>query len=214
RERPHLIVLDINMPGMNGVEVLRKLRAKNYDGGVMVLTGVQDEKLLNEALNLGYIDIVGKPADLERIRLAIEVSLILLIRSPTRRFSLSCTDGATALTVAGRFYPLYGAADWLAVTNRVLSLITIWVAAILVLLYKRAEEERERLIRELQVALENIKTLRGLLPICSSCKKIRDDHGYWNQLETYIGAHSGAEFTHGLCPECAQKLYPDYYASK
>ncbi len=77
RERPHLIVLDINMPGMNGVEVLRKLRAKNYDGGVMVLTGVQDEKLLNEALNLGSIDIVGKPADLERIRLAIEVSLIL-----------------------------------------------------------------------------------------------------------------------------------------
>jgi len=77
RERPHLIVLDINMPGMNGVEVLRKLRAKNYAGGVMVLTGVQDEKLLNEALNLGSIDIVGKPADLERIRLAIEVSLIL-----------------------------------------------------------------------------------------------------------------------------------------
>jgi len=77
RERPHLIVLDINMPGMNGVEVLRKLRAKNYAGGVMVLTGVQDEKLLNEALNLGSIDIIGKPADLERIRLAIEVSLIL-----------------------------------------------------------------------------------------------------------------------------------------
>jgi hypothetical protein len=100
------------------------------------------------------------------------------------------------------------------VTNRWLSLITIWIAAMLVLLYKRAEEERERLIRELQDALENIKTLRGLLPICSSCKKIRDDHGYWNQLETYIGAHSGAEFTHGLCPECAQKLYPDYYGSK
>jgi two-component system response regulator (stage 0 sporulation protein F) len=77
REQPHLIVLDINMPGMSGVEVLRKLRAKNYTGGVMMLTGVQDEKLLKEALDLGSIDIVGKPADLERIRLAIEVSLIL-----------------------------------------------------------------------------------------------------------------------------------------
>lgn len=77
RERPDLIVLDLNMPGMNGVEVLRKLRAKNYDGGVMVLTGIQDAKLLKEALNLGTIDIVGKPADLEHIRLAIEVSLIL-----------------------------------------------------------------------------------------------------------------------------------------
>ena len=77
RERPHLIVLDINMPGMNGVEVLRKLRAKHYEGGVMMLTGVRDENLLKEALELGSIDIVGKPADLERIRLAIEVSLIL-----------------------------------------------------------------------------------------------------------------------------------------
>ena len=77
RERPHLIVLDINMPGMNGVEVLRKLRAKRYEGGVMMLTGVRDEDLLKEVLELGSIDIVGKPADLERIRLAIEVSLIL-----------------------------------------------------------------------------------------------------------------------------------------
>jgi hypothetical protein len=104
--------------------------------------------------------------------------------------------------------------DWLAVTNRVLSLITIWVAAILVLLYKRAEEERNVLVRQLQDALANIKTLRGLLPICSSCKKIRDDHGYWNQLETYIGTHTDAEFTHGLCPECIKKLYPDYSESK
>ncbi len=80
RERPHLIILDINMPGMNGVEVLRKLRTKHYAGGVIMLTGVQDEKLLKEALRLGSIDIVGKPADLERIRLAIEVSLILSTR--------------------------------------------------------------------------------------------------------------------------------------
>jgi len=90
----------------------------------------------------------------------------------------------------------------------------IWVAAILVVLYKRAEEERDVLVRQLQHALANIKTLHGLLPICSSCKKIRDDHGYWNQLETYIGAHTDAEFTHGLCPECIQKLYPDYARDK
>jgi len=77
QEQPHLIVLDINMPGMNGVEVLRKLRARHYEGGVMMLTGVRDENLLKEALELGSIDIVGKPADIERIRLAIEVSLIL-----------------------------------------------------------------------------------------------------------------------------------------
>jgi len=146
---------------------------------------------------------------------ALYTPLVLItLWSSSRRFTLIVTVGATVLTVVGLFYPLYGAADWLAVTNRVLSLITIWVAAILVLLYKRAEEERERLIRELQDALENIKTLRGLLPICSSCKKIRDDHGYWNQLETYIVAHTDAEFTHGLCPECIRKLYPDYSEKK
>jgi len=74
---------------------------------------------------------------------------------------------------------------------------------------KRIEEEREKLIYELQDALANIKTLRGLLPICSYCKKIRDDKGYWNRIESYIQDHSGAEFTHGMCPECLKKHYPD-----
>jgi PAS domain S-box-containing protein len=72
---------------------------------------------------------------------------------------------------------------------------------------KRAEEERETLIHELQDALANIRRLRGLLPICASCKKIRDDKGYWNQLETFIQEHSEAEFSHGFCPDCMKKLY-------
>jgi CheY-like chemotaxis protein/HPt (histidine-containing phosphotransfer) domain-containing protein len=64
---------------------------------------------------------------------------------------------------------------------------------------------------ELQAALAKIKTLCGLLPICASCKKIRDDKGYWNQIEAYISDHSEAEFSHGVCPECAKKLYPEFY---
>jgi hypothetical protein len=72
-----------------------------------------------------------------------------------------------------------------------------------------AQEQQERLIGELRAALANIKTLRGLLPICASCKKIRDDGGYWNQIETYIHEHSEAQFSHGLCPDCIQQLYPD-----
>ena len=63
--------------------------------------------------------------------------------------------------------------------------------------------------QNLKSALEEVKTLSGLLPICSSCKKIRDDNGYWNQLETYIRDHSEADFSHGLCPDCAEKLYPE-----
>jgi PAS domain-containing protein len=76
---------------------------------------------------------------------------------------------------------------------------------------KEMEQEREDLIHDLQEALTNIKTLRGLIPICASCKKIRDDKGYWNQIESYIRDHSEAEFSHSICPDCAKKLYPDFY---
>lgn len=75
---------------------------------------------------------------------------------------------------------------------------------------KRAEAEREKLILQLQQAMANIKTLRGLLPICSHCKKIRDDTGYWHTVETYVRQHSDADFSHGICPQCLGKLYPEY----
>ena len=75
-----------------------------------------------------------------------------------------------------------------------------------------AQEERERLIEGLREALGRVKKLSGLLPICSSCKKIRDDHGYWNQLEVYISDHSDASFTHSFCPECVRRLYPEIFA--
>jgi PAS domain S-box-containing protein len=71
------------------------------------------------------------------------------------------------------------------------------------------ETERDQLIKSLQDSLAKIKTLSGMLPICASCKKIRDDKGYWNKIETYIAKHSEAEFSHGICPECAKKLYPE-----
>lgn len=75
----------------------------------------------------------------------------------------------------------------------------------------QAEEEREKLIAELQVALAEIKTLRGIVPICASCKKIRDDEGYWHDVVTYVRERTEAEFTHGICPDCAKKLYPEFY---
>ena len=78
---------------------------------------------------------------------------------------------------------------------------------------KRIEEERENLIKGLREAFANVKTLRGLLPICSSCKKIRDDHGYWKQVETYVKEHTDADFTHSVCPECIKKMYPEHYKS-
>ncbi len=95
---------------------------------------------------------------------------------------------------------------------------TGWGMALLMMNSQRLEEDlwtsQNKLhvtIAKLEKAMSEIKTLSGLLPICSSCKKIRDDKGYWNQIESYIKIHTEAEFSHSLCPDCARELYPDYY---
>jgi PAS domain S-box-containing protein len=79
---------------------------------------------------------------------------------------------------------------------------------------KLLETERERLVQELQDALASIKTMSGLIPICASCKKIRDDRGFWNQLEQYLTDHSEATFSHGICPECLQREYPEIHKKR
>ncbi len=76
---------------------------------------------------------------------------------------------------------------------------------------KRVEEGREELINKLKKALAEVKTLRGILPLCSFCKRIRDDKGYWEQVEVYIYKHSQADISHGICPECVKKHYPEEY---
>jgi hypothetical protein len=75
---------------------------------------------------------------------------------------------------------------------------------------QRAQEERERLISELQEALAHVRVLSGLLPICAHCKKIRDDRGYWNQIEAYLRERAPVEFSHGICPDCRRTQYPEY----
>jgi PleD family two-component response regulator len=77
---------------------------------------------------------------------------------------------------------------------------------------KNRRDALEQRTMELEKALAEIRTLQGVIPICASCKKIRDDHGSWTQLEIYIREHSGAEFSHGICPGCAKELYPVQYA--
>ncbi|MFZ0726339.1 MAG: response regulator [Desulfobacterales bacterium] len=69
--------------------------------------------------------------------------------------------------------------------------------------------ERQRLLTELKTALDHVEQLQGMLPICSACKKIRDDKGYWNRIESYISKYSKVKFSHGICPDCAKKLYPE-----
>ena len=75
---------------------------------------------------------------------------------------------------------------------------------------EKAEIEKDAAIAKLEKVIAEVKVLKGFIPICASCKKIRDDAGYWQQVETYIRDRSDIEFSHGICPDCSKKLYPDY----
>lgn len=114
-----------------------------------------------------------------------EASLVMLVAT-------TCTVCA----VAGFFLSPPGLL-WLGIANRGITIVVVWLTVALSLTRKRVEEE--------------VKALRGLLPICSYCKKIRDDKGYWKQIEVYIAANSQADFSHGLCPECGIEHYPDIF---
>ena len=100
---------------------------------------------------------------------------------------------------------------WKVLFNRGISLFAIWVVAILGLQRNKILEQRSKILFEKEKALDEVRVLRGFLPICASCKMIRDDNGYWTQIEGYIKAHSAVEFTHSICPSCAEKHYPDFY---
>lgn len=154
-----LILMDIDMPGTNGIEATRRLKLSPAfaDVPVIIITGDTSSDSLQAAFAAGAVDYITKPFN--------KVELIARIRSFLRLKKEIDTR-------------------------------------------KKREEEKERLIQELREAMEDIKTLRGIIPICASCKKIRDDAGYWQQVESYVMKHSHASFSHGVCPECADKLYP------
>jgi hypothetical protein len=121
--------------------------------------------------------------------------------------SLSVLTIATTDFMAGKKYPYFFVELW----NLLMYLGFFAVYAVVLSLVKADLDERKMLLEEIQKALSEVKLLSGLLPICASCKKIRDDKGYWKRIETYISAHSEAQFTHGICPECAKRLYPKDY---
>ena len=140
------------------------------------------------------------------------VALVLIsIWSPHRHFTIIAAVCCTLLTSIGFLYSWQVEAILQSLPNRLMAILTIWATALLTILRKQAEERREKAVKEREKALEDIKILRGFLPICASCKKIRDDQGYWNQIEDYIITHSEADFSHGMCPTCARDLYPELY---
>lgn len=157
--RPDVVLMDIEMPHVNGIEATRRI-FECCPTPVVVLTAYETPELLKEASEAGVGAYLVKPPNMRQVERAIVIAM-------------------------ARFEDM------------------------MKLNHLNAELQARN--EELQNVLAQVKLLSGLLPICSSCKKIRDDQGYWQQVEVYISSHSEADFSHGLCPDCMQKLYPDTY---
>jgi len=122
------------------------------------------------------------------------------------------TDGAQALSFENRYLCKDGSYKWL-LWNATgdLERQLIYAVARDVTASKQVEEERERLVRELQAALAEVKALQRILPICMYCKNVRDDENYWQTVEAYISQHTHTKFSHGICPACYEKLSPTWF---
>jgi PAS domain S-box-containing protein len=156
--------------------------------------------------NYSFTDVVGKQAvelfyTNEVKKISDVLSIVDISKEDAEEFVVKRQDGTnfSAAVAASNVTSVSG-----EIVGRMASFVNITKR-------KEVEADRERLIQKLQDALDKIKVLRGIIPICASCKKIRDDKGYWNQIESYIRDHSEAEFSHGICPDCAKKLYPEFY---
>lgn len=136
--------------------------------------------------------------------------ILLSLQSARKKCMLEMAVISTMLILFGFFLSPGGGDIFKGMFNRAIAVFAIWTTALISYRRKILEEKRENAIKEREKALDELKVLRGLIPICASCKKIRNDEGYWIQMEAYIRDHSEANFSHGICPECSRKLYPDF----
>ncbi|MGW8194939.1 MAG: hypothetical protein ACWGOX_11815 [Desulforhopalus sp.] len=137
--------------------------------------------------------------------------VLISLWSPHRYFTFFVAFCCTLLTVIGFAYSPDGSTLQQELSNRFLAVFTIWATAFLAYLRKVAEQKREKAVLDREKALQQIKVLKGFLPICSDCKRIRDNDGSWNSIEDYIITHSEANFSHGMCPDCSKSRYPELY---
>jgi len=161
-----LVLLDVQMPGMDGFETAELMRGteKTRQVPIIFVTAISTEQQhVFKGYEAGAVDYLFKPIVPEFLRTKVRVFCELFQQKNIIRKQL------------------------------------------------REIEEKNEL---LQKRLDEIKQLRGILPICAKCKKIRNDKGFWEKIEVYICEHSDAEFSHGLCPECAKNLYPDYFSEE
>lgn len=223
KNTPTLVISDVVMPGMDGYELctLIKEDPKLQSIPVILLTSLSDPADILKGLQCGADNFITKPYDDGALLSRIQY---VLVNSQLRRRAVAGVG--VEIYFAGRKHFL--TAERLQIIDLLLSSFETAVSnraeveqvnrelrklnqqlSREIEERKRAEQDRERLIVDLQEAFAQVKKLSGLLPICASCKKIRDDQGYWQQIEAYIRDHSEADFSHSICPDCLRKLYPN-----
>ena len=166
---PDLVLLDIDMPEMDGYEVCRQLKADvlTCEIPIIFISALNNTGDKIRAFEMGGVDYITKPFQADEVLARVK-------------------------------------------THLTISRLQKQLAQANAHLQQQVDEER-RLNGELQGALDQIKILSGLVPICSCCKNIRDDEGFWHQIESYLHEHSDMVFSHGICPSCVKKLYPEFY---
>jgi len=191
---PGVVVTDIVMPGMDGWELTRRLRkvAALEHVPVILLTQLSSPEDIILGIECGASSFIVKPYDSEFL---VDQVRFHLVNAKRRRHIHS--DVEIEIEIRGKMYRF--TTDRLQLLDLLFSTYDNLVARSRQLEEKNAELER---------AMTETRILQGLIPICMGCKKIRNDRGYWEQLERYISEHSEAEFSHCLCPECRERLYP------
>ena len=191
RRRPALIISDVMMPVMDGYELCRRAKAakKFRDVPFMLLTALAEPEDIFKGLESGANFYSIKPYDgavlLNRVRSILDISCA--------QYAANAQAGID-VTYAGQKYSIN------AGRSQIIDLLLATFENIV-----RKNSELTEANRKLTEALEANKTLRGLIPICGYCKKIRDDRGYWSQVESFVSKHSAAKFSHGICPQCFDK---------
>ncbi|MFQ5434112.1 MAG: ANTAR domain-containing response regulator [Anaerolineae bacterium] len=160
--RPDVVLMDIKMPELDGIEAAQEI-FDTCPTPVVMLTAFESADLVQRATGIGIGAYLVKPPHAQELDRAISISI-------------------------ARFKDLME--------------------------LRQLNQSLQQKNEELQEALSAVKTLTGLLPICASCKNIRDDEGYWQAVEVYIRKHTDVQFSHAVCPECAEKLYPEFYAKR
>ncbi len=193
RTTPNIVISDVLMPEMDGYELCDKIKSDEnlHNIPVILLTTLSDPEDIIKGLKVGADHFITKPFKPDF--LISHIQYIIINRELRKK---GVADFGMEIYFGGQKYFL---------TSNRIQILDLLFSTYEAVIHKN--KELERLNRELEESLRTIKQLKGLIPICSECKKIRNDKGYWEQLEVFLKTHSDIDFTHGLCPQCEKKYY-------